>query len=115
MAHRGMTQAALRRLVAHAGGKDKHEPELSLLRAPCRLCGKTVSVAPQSTKERFGVRCLFCLGLFCIRCGTRHFERPRPRKIPKGRRRIHRYRAPLFPRIHASLARIEKKLKSLKK
>ncbi len=68
-------------------GRRTDDPELAMLRAPCRGCNKTVSLAPTSTKERFGVRCLFCLSPYCVPCGTKHFERkktPKLKRVGKG-------------------------------
>lgn len=49
--------------------------KLGILYVPCAECGKTVCLAPMNTRDRLGVRCLYCFGAFCIKCGDKHFSK----------------------------------------
>lgn len=114
MAHRKMCPRTLRRLVLLGNGQ-KHDPELAMVRAPCRRCRKVVSFCPQSTRERFGVRCLYCLAPFCAKCGEKHFERYKPRKSRsngRGARWYGRRRRKLVS-FDTRFKRIDKKLTQL--
>ena len=120
--HKGMTKRAREKLLP---GKGKIDAEVSMLRGPCHGCNKTVSLAPSSTKELFGVRCLFCLYPFCVPCGEKHFEHKKKEKKPPTLRKgsyFSRGRwVPFIPtskRIQAldvRLKRIEKQLSQVLK
>lgn len=99
------------RLVVLNGGEGKRPKSLSKLRVPCRGCKKTVCFAPQSKRDRFGVRCLYCFGAFCTRCGTKHFRRRKPERLRPLCRFIPRRGRP----IEDTLKRMDRKLTQLLK
>ena len=119
--HQGMTKRAREKLRLLPG---KVDAEVAMLRAPCHGCKKTVGLAPSSTKERFGVRCLFCLYPFCVPCGEKHFEPKKKKKPPKLRKGSYCNRGRWVPFIPTSkriqaldvrLKRIEKQLAAVLK
>ncbi len=122
--HKGLSKRALKWIRTAGDGHlvqrrgPGHDPRLAMMYAPCYGCARTVCLAPQRTTERLGFRCFYCFGLFCVKCGSKHFKSRATKRKPQTTKgfilKKLQFRSP-WKDVKESLVRVEKMLKRLTK